>query len=106
MPTGLVRYQQAGGRLPEEIAPLRKPMSQKRDMGHPILGRFEMWATRRRLQVTSSAAKLGARVGAIHEKDYPGGICLCIHRREDQRTWRLAREDARESARDHSQGRP
>src|SRR6266704_5477252 len=56
---------------------------------------------RRRLQVTLSVAKLGARVGAIYEKDRPGGISICIHRREDQRTWGLAREDARESARNH-----
>ena len=60
----------------------------------------------RRLQVTLSAAKLGARVGAVHEKARPGGICLCIHRREDQGTWGLAREDARESARNHTRGRP
>src|SRR6266849_1184911 len=51
----------------------------------------------RRLQVTLSAAKLGARVGAVHENERPGGICLCIHRPEDQATWGLAREDARES---------
>jgi hypothetical protein len=50
----------------------------------------------RRLQVTLSAAKLGARVGATHEKARPGGICLCNDRREDQETWGLAREDARE----------
>src|SRR5882762_606791 len=36
----------------------------------------------RRVQVTLSAAKLGARVGAVHEKAGPGGICLCINRRE------------------------
>ncbi len=36
----------------------------------------------RSLQVTLSAAKLGARVGAAHEKARPGGICLCINRRE------------------------
>ena len=35
----------------------------------------------------------------IHEKARPGGICLCINRREDQGTGGLAREDARESAR-------
>src|SRR5258708_2366594 len=52
----------------------------------------------RRLQVTLSAAKIGAR-GAVHEKASPGGVCLCINRREDQGTWGLAREDARESAR-------
>ena len=50
------------------------------------------------MQVTLSAAKIGARVGAVHEKARPGGICLCINRREDQGTWGLAREDARESA--------
>src|SRR5437660_1049808 len=60
----------------------------------------------RRLQVTLSAAKLGARVGAVHEKARPGGICLCINRREDQGTWGLAREDARESARNRTRGRP
>src|SRR5207245_3463485 len=36
----------------------------------------------RRLQVTLSAAKLGARVGTVHEKARPGGICLCIDRRD------------------------
>ena len=41
-------------------------------------------------------AKMGARIGAAH------GICLCIHRPEDQGTWRLARENARESARYHT----
>ena len=63
----------------------------------------------RRLQATPatlSAAKIGARVGAVHEKARPGGICLCIDRREDQGTWGLAREDARESARNHTRGRP
>ena len=61
----------------------------------------------RRLQATrASAAKIGARVGAVHEKARPGGICLCINRREDQGTWGLAREDARESARNHTRGRP
>jgi hypothetical protein len=60
----------------------------------------------RKLQVTLSAAKLAARFGAVHEKARSDGICLCIHRREDQRTWGLAREDAREGARNHSQGRP
>src|SRR6266480_5911338 len=59
----------------------------------------------RRLQITLSAAKLGARVGAVHEKAHPDGICLCINRREDQGTWGLAREDARESARNHTPGR-
>src|SRR2546422_4693734 len=49
----------------------------------------------RRLQVTLSAANLGARVGGDHEKARPGGICLCINGREDQGTWRLAREDGR-----------
>jgi uncharacterized protein YndB with AHSA1/START domain len=44
----------------------------------------------RRLQVTLSAAKIGARVGAVHDKARPGGICLCINRREDQRTWGLS----------------
>src|SRR5207302_10999179 len=29
------------------------------------------------------AAKLGARVGAIHEEACRGAICLCIARRED-----------------------
>ena len=60
----------------------------------------------RRLQATLSAAKIDARVGAVHEKARPGGICLCINRREDQGTWGLAREDARESARNHTRGRP
>src|SRR5207245_11637912 len=69
------------------------------------------WATRppvhlRRLQVRLSAAKVGARVGAVNEKACTGGICLCINRREDQGTWGLAREDARESARNHARGRP
>src|ERR1700722_16005398 len=36
----------------------------------------------RRVQVTLSATKLGARVGAVHEKARPGGICLGINRRE------------------------
>src|SRR5207253_3489666 len=40
-----------------------------------------------RLQVTLSAAKLGARVGAVHEKARRGGICLCNHRRQDHGTW-------------------
>ncbi len=44
----------------------------------------------RRLQVTLRAAKLGARVGAVHERIRPDGICLCINRREDQGTWGLA----------------
>lgn len=30
-------------------------------------------------QVTLSAAKLGAKVGGVHERVRPGGICLCIH---------------------------
>src|SRR5271157_1148004 len=70
----------------------------------------------RRLHVTLSAAKLGARVGAVHEKPRPGqppqeantglrggpdGIGLCTNRREDHGTWGLAREDARESARNY-----
>ena len=55
-----------------------------------------------RLQVTLSAAKIGVRVGAVHEKARSGEICLCINRREDQGTWGLAREDARESARNHT----
>ena len=42
----------------------------------------------------AKAAKLGARVGRVHEKARAGGICLCINRREDQGTWGLAREDA------------
>jgi hypothetical protein len=54
----------------------------------------------RRLQVTLSAAKLGARVKAVHEKDRAGGICLCIHRREDQGTWGLARAEARDAGRE------
>ena len=35
-----------------------------------------------------------------------GGICLCPNRREDQRTWGLARKDAGESARSCTRGRP
>jgi hypothetical protein len=35
----------------------------------------------RRLQVTLSASKLGARVGAAHEEARPAGICLYINRR-------------------------
>src|SRR5271154_4501211 len=61
---------------------------------------------KRRVQVTLSAPKIAARVGAKHEKDRHDGICLCIHRREDQRAWRLAREDARQGPRNHPQGRP
>src|SRR6266403_5618149 len=53
-----------------------------------------------------SAAKLAARIGATHEKARRGGICLCVNRREDQGTWGLAREDARESARNHTRGGP
>src|ERR1700681_1745328 len=56
----------------------------------------------RMLQVTLSAAKLGAKVGGVHEKARPGGTCRCINRREDQGTWGLAREDARKSARNHT----
>jgi DoxX-like family len=55
---------------------------------------------------TLIAAKLRVRVGAIYEKARSGGVCLCINRRKDQGTWGLAREDARESARDHPRGRP
>src|SRR5215831_7027374 len=52
-------------------------------------------------------AKIAARLGATtHEKARPGGISLCINRREDQGAWRLARQDARESARNHTSGRP
>ena len=46
-----------------------------------------------------SAVKLSPRVGAAHEK--ARGICRCVHRREDQGTRGLAREDARESAEMH-----
>src|ERR1017187_4454195 len=71
----------------------------------------------RRWQVRLSAAKLVREFGAAHEevrpgqppheantglRGDPGGICLRIHRRENQATWRLAREDARESARNHT----
>ncbi len=42
----------------------------------------------------------------IHEKARPSGICFCINRREDQGTWGLAREDARESAHHHTRGGP
>jgi hypothetical protein len=59
---------------------------------------FEDRDSARTLQVTLSAAKIGARVGAVREKARPGGICLCIDRREDKGTWGLAREDARQSA--------
>src|SRR5215469_9917619 len=58
------------------------------------------------LQGTPSAARLCARVGAVHEEPHPGGICLCINRRENQATWRLAREDARGGARNHLRSRP
>jgi hypothetical protein len=51
-------------------------------------------STLRRLQVKPSATEIGARVAAIHMKR-PGRICLCTHRREDQGTWGLARNDAR-----------
>ena len=53
-----------------------------------------------------TAAQIGAGVGAVHEKARPGGICLCINRREDQelRDWRgktLAKVRAT-----HPRGRP
>src|SRR4029077_5011027 len=48
--------------------------------------------------------KIVARFGATHEKFRPGGFWLGNPRREDQGTWRLAREDARESARHHPRG--
>src|SRR6516225_6273396 len=51
-------------------------------------------------QITLNTAKTSARVGAIH------GIAIGIHRPEDQGTWGLAREDARESARHHTRSRP
>src|ERR1700674_155431 len=53
----------------------------------------------RRLPLAESAgyaAKIGARVGAIHEKARPGGICRCINRREDQETHRLAWQNVRQ----------
>src|SRR6516162_1176953 len=34
-----------------------------------------------------NSAKIAARVGAGHEQDRPGGICLSSNRREDQRAW-------------------
>jgi len=35
--------------------------------------------SRQRLQVTLSAAKLGAKIGAEYEKACRGGSCLCIN---------------------------
>lgn len=63
--------------------PLRYPVSNQK---RPRL---------RRVKVTLSAAKRGARVGGVRQKARPGEICLRIHRREDQGTWGLAREDGR-----------
>src|SRR5258708_2912183 len=76
-------------------------------------GRRILRKLRLRLQVSLDAGKgsgrsasAEARFGAKHEKDRPGGICLCNHRCQDQGTWGLAREDARESARHYTRGRP
>src|SRR5882757_2574340 len=73
----------------------RKPRFARRGMPAILSGRHighKHFQISRKLQVALSAAKLGARVGAVHEETYPGGICLCIHRREDQRTWALVIE--------------
>jgi hypothetical protein len=37
------------------------------------------WGCLRRLQVPLGAAKLVARVAAVHERGRPGGTCFCIH---------------------------
>jgi hypothetical protein len=50
-------------------------------------------------------AKIAARVGAAREKARSGRICHGIDLRENQGTWGLAREDARESAQNCTQGR-
>src|SRR5579864_4050362 len=47
-----------------------------------------------------------SQIGAVHEKTRPGGICRCIDRRQDRGTWGLAREDAREGARNHPHADP
>src|SRR5579859_6569768 len=68
---------------------MRAPLWPVHYFGCPIANRLPI-AER---AVYAERAKIGARVGAVHEKDCPGGICLCINRREDQGTWGLARED-------------
>src|ERR1700730_17638609 len=58
--------------------------------GLGALKEFALLTPQRYCRLQLSAAKLGARVGDVHEKGRPGGICLCIHRREDQRAWDCA----------------
>src|ERR1700747_2629013 len=70
-------------RCPRTGGPLRPGLGLRRDVE---------WGCLRELQVTLSAAKISARVGAEHENAC--GICLCITRPQDQGTWGLAREDA------------
>src|SRR5437868_5588199 len=41
------------------------------------------------------AAKIDSRLGSEYGEAHPDGIRLCIDRRQDQGTWRLAREDAK-----------
>src|SRR5215470_9722343 len=57
------------------------------------------WRVARVLLQVTSTAKIVARLGAEN------GSCLYINRQQDQGTWRLAREDAREGARNHTRGR-
>ena len=49
-----------------------------RNIGTATVQLCQHWmdSTTRRVQVTRSAAKLGARVGAVQQKDRPDGICL------------------------------
>src|ERR1700674_101152 len=87
--------QPVGQWISSNIPTLNFAKNAKFRMGHPAC--FHL----RRLQVTLSAAKLGARVGASHEKARPGGICLGINRRADRRTHRLAWQNARQHPQEH-----
>src|SRR5215510_14900378 len=57
------------------------------------------WRVARVLLQVTSTAKIVARLGAEH------GSCLYINRQQDQGTWRLAREDAREDSWNHTRSR-
>src|ERR1700726_4888206 len=59
----------------------------------------------RRVQVTLNATKLGARVGAVHEKARPGGICLCINRREINELGDWRGKHSRKCEKSYSSGR-
>ena len=64
-------------------------------------------AARLKARSARDFSKLGRkRFGAVMKKPVRSRISLCINRRKDQRTRRLARQDPREGPRNHPQRRP